>query len=124
MVWIVGRRDGVVWLKLDQPDKWHWPCGSVLYCICGWVSVCYWTQVLTEVGDKEPSFVSSKQWIGSFEVSIVLNHLLGVTSRISNVPSGADMGSMGRELLRHFEEEGTPIMIGMFVCVVCIYMCV
>ena len=92
--------------------------------MCGWVPVCYLTQVLTEVGDKEPSFVGSKQWIGSFEVSIVLNHLLGVTSRISNVPSGADMGSMGRELLRHFEEEGTPIMIGMFVCVVCIYMCV
>ena len=73
-------------------------------------------QVLTEVGDKEPPFVGSKQWIGSFEVSIVLNHLLGVTSRITNVPSGADMGSLGRELLRHFEEEGTPVMIGRLVC--------
>ena len=75
-------------------------------------------QVLIEVGDKESSFLGSKQWIGSFEVSIVLNHLLGVTSRITNVPSGAEMGSTGRELLRHFEEEGTPVMIGALVCVV------
>ena len=68
------------------------------------------------MGDKESSFLGSKQWIGSFEVSIVLNHLLGVTSRITNVPSGTEMGSTGRELLRHFEEEGTPVMIGALVC--------
>ncbi len=35
-------------------------------------------QALVDVGDKEPSLVGSKQWIGSFEVSTCLNHLLGV----------------------------------------------
>jgi len=33
---------------------------------------------LVEVGDKEKPFLGSKEWIGSFEVSTVLNQLLGV----------------------------------------------
>ena len=90
------------------------------------VSLSHLTQVLVEVGDKEPSFVGSKQWIGSFEVSIILDHLLGVSSRITN---GAEMGSTGRELLRHFREEGTPVMIGVCVCLsvcamCCVFVCV
>ena len=72
-------------------------------------------------GDKEASLVGSKQWIGSFEVSICLNHFCGVTSKILNVTSGREMGGIGRQLLKHFQEEGTPVMIGVYVCVcVCI----
>ena len=96
---------------------------DIMLCFLCW-SLCDLTQVLTEVGDKEPTFVGSKQWIGSFEVSIVLDHLLGVSSRITNVPSGAEMGSTGRELLRHFREEGTPVMIGALVCWMCVCVCV
>lgn len=36
-------------------------------------------QALFEVGDKDQKFVGSRQWIGSFEVSYVLDHLLGVS---------------------------------------------
>lgn len=39
-------------------------------------------QALVDVGDKEPRFVGSRQWIGSIEVQAVLNQLLGVTSKI------------------------------------------
>ena len=35
-------------------------------------------QALVDVKDKEASFIGSKEWIGSFEVSTCLNHLLGV----------------------------------------------
>ena len=36
---------------------------------------------LVEVGDKEKaSFVGSTEWIGSFEVSTCLNHLMGVSA--------------------------------------------
>ncbi|XP_065885829.1 ufm1-specific protease 2-like isoform X2 [Dysidea avara] len=69
-------------------------------------------KTLVDSGDKPPSLVGSKQWIGSFEVNVVLNHLLGVTSKILNVPSGAEMGSQGRQLLLHLRTHGTPIMIG------------
>ena len=38
-------------------------------------------QALVDVRDKEPSFVGSREWIGSFEVSTCLNQLLGVRGR-------------------------------------------
>lgn len=69
-------------------------------------------QALVDIGDKKPNFAGSKQWIGSFEVSMCLEHLLGVTSKIMFVNSGAEIASKGREFLRHFDTQGAPIMIG------------
>ncbi|KAK7097816.1 ufm1-specific protease 2-like isoform X1 [Littorina saxatilis] len=69
-------------------------------------------QALVTVGDKEASFVGSKKWIGSFEVSFVLDHLLGVTSKFISVSAGSELASKGRELAQHFDTQGTPIMIG------------
>lgn len=98
-------------------------------------------QALVDVGDKQASFVGSRQWIGSIEVQAVLNQLLGVTSKIMFVrcdcmpktilcmimfmwtiwiylkavylfSQGSELGSKGRELANHFLTEGTPVMIG------------
>ncbi|XP_023930998.1 ufm1-specific protease 2-like isoform X1 [Lingula anatina] len=69
-------------------------------------------QALVDIGDKEPSFVGSRKWIGSTEVSYCLDHLLGVQSKIMFVSSGADLGNKGRELAHHFQTQGTPVMIG------------
>lgn len=69
-------------------------------------------QALVDLQDKSEEFVGSRQWIGSFEVSMCLEHLLGVTSKIMFVSSGAEMPSKGRDLLHHFQTQGTPIMIG------------
>ncbi|XP_076362521.1 UFM1 specific peptidase 2 isoform X4 [Tachypleus tridentatus] len=69
-------------------------------------------QALVEVGDKPSSFVGSRKWIGSQEVSICLNQLIGVTSKIMFVSSGAELANKGRELLEHFKIQGTPVMIG------------
>ncbi|XP_016415557.1 ufm1-specific protease 2-like [Sinocyclocheilus rhinocerous] len=69
-------------------------------------------QALVDVGDKEPRFVSSRQWIGSIEVQAVLNQLLGVTSKIMFVSQGSELATKGRELANHFQTEGTPVMIG------------
>lgn len=51
------------------------------------VNSCYFLpiavpQALVEVGDKQGSFLGSRQWIGSIEVAAVLDQLLGVTSKI------------------------------------------
>lgn len=67
---------------------------------------------LVKIGDKDKSFVGSKQWIGSAEVSMCLNGFMGIDSRIMHVSSGAELGSKGSELAYHFETQGTPIMIG------------
>ncbi|KAL3878114.1 hypothetical protein ACJMK2_030486 [Sinanodonta woodiana] len=69
-------------------------------------------QALVDIGDKESNFIGSRRWIGSMEVSYCLDHLIGVTSKILAVNSGAELASRGRELAAHFSTQGTPIMIG------------
>jgi len=69
-------------------------------------------QALVDVGDKQPAFVGSRQWIGSFEVSFVLDHLLGVSSKFINVNAGSELSSCGQQLVQHFNTQGTPVMIG------------
>ena len=49
--------------------------GGVVACVPSLRKI---QEILVEVGDKPPSFVGSKQWIGSFEACIVLDHLFGV----------------------------------------------
>lgn len=69
-------------------------------------------RVLVGIQDKPPSFVGSKQWIGSQEVGYVLDELAGVTSKFIFVSSGAELGTVARQLREHFETQGTPVMMG------------
>jgi hypothetical protein len=70
-------------------------------------------QTLVDCGDKsDQSFIGSTQWIGSIEVSNVLNHCLEVDCRIHHCASGGDIAGTGQLLLRHFQTQGTPVMIG------------
>lgn len=46
--------------------------------ILNFISIFYQMKALVDVGDKEPKFVGSRQWIGSMEVSYCLDHLIGV----------------------------------------------
>ncbi|KAF8659629.1 hypothetical protein HU200_058386 [Digitaria exilis] len=69
-------------------------------------------QVLVEIGDKDPSFIGSREWIGAIELSFVLDKLLGASCKIINVRSGNELPEKCRELARHFETQGTPVMIG------------
>ena len=70
---------------------------------------------LTSIGDKPSSFVGSKQWIGSTEVSMCLDGFMNVVSRILRADSGAEIATHAPTLVRHFETQGTPIMIGKFM---------
>ena len=67
---------------------------------------------LVDIGDKEKSFIGSKQWIGSTEVGFVLEKACEIQSKFLSVSSGDEMTSKGRELVHHFKTQGTPIMIG------------
>jgi len=69
-------------------------------------------KTLVRLGDKEKSFVNSREWIGSFEVQMMLNKLVGCDSKIINVSSGSEIAEKVPELIEHFETDGTPIMIG------------
>lgn len=76
---------------------------------------------LVDIGDKPASFIGSRQWIGSMEVNFVLDSLLGVTCRIVNVSNGPEMAYEGPQLVRHFQEYGTPIMIGTYLIIPYLY---
>ena len=69
-------------------------------------------QCLVSLGDKEPKFAGSQEWVGAIELGMVLQHELGVDYRIISVTSGAEIASKGPQIAAHFETEGTPIMIG------------
>lgn len=65
-----------------------------------------------KIGDKPAKFVGSRDWIGSMEVSYVLQKLINVDSKIITISSGAEVLSKAHEFKSHFETFGTPIMIG------------
>ena len=67
---------------------------------------------LVKLGDKDKSLIGSNGWIGAVEVNLVLNELLGIASQNIFCPSDKDISSKGRELIYHFQNNGTPVMIG------------
>lgn len=69
-------------------------------------------QTLVKIEDKPQHFIGSKQWIGAVEVGKCLEALLDVQYKILFVPSGAELAHKGRELAEHFDQQGTPVMMG------------
>ena len=68
--------------------------------------------ILVKLGDKDKKIIGSTDWIGAIEVNLVLNELLGIDNQILYVPSGSELNSKGRELIYHFQHNGTPVMVG------------
>ena len=68
--------------------------------------------ILVKLGDKDKKIIGSTEWIGAIEVNLVLNELFGIDNQILHVPSGSELNSKGRELLYHFQHNGTPVMVG------------
>lgn len=124
MIHIVQGIYGYHHYMQDRVDDNGWGCAyRSLQTICSWFKHQGYTersipthreiqQALVDAGDKPATFVGSRQWIGSIEVQLVLNQLIGVTSKILFVSQGSEMASQGRELASHFQSEGTPVMIG------------
>ncbi|KAJ7536130.1 hypothetical protein O6H91_12G057300 [Diphasiastrum complanatum] len=108
----------------DHLDDDGWGCAyRSLQTIISWFRLQQYTNVpvpshreiqetLVSIGDKDPSFIGSREWIGAIELSFVLDKLLGVTCKILNVRSGAEMPDKCRELAMHFTTQGSPVMIG------------
>ncbi|KAG7385733.1 Ufm1-specific protease 2 [Phytophthora boehmeriae] len=101
-----------------------WGCAyRSLQTLASWLFVQHYTQqkflsheqiqrALVQMGDKPSRFQGSTEWIGSLEVGYVLDELFGVTFRSLSVSSGAQLPDVARELLDHFETQGTPVMMG------------
>ena len=72
--------------------------------------------VLRDMGIKPssgaPTYVGSKEWIGSQEVGWILNQLHGVESKMVVLSSVSELMSKGQLIQHHFRTQGTPIMMG------------
>ncbi|OQR66708.1 ufm1-specific protease 2-like [Tropilaelaps mercedesae] len=105
-------------------DDSGWGCAyRSLQTLCSWFLLQGYTdlgvpdhrkiqETLVEIGDKETNFVGSKQWIGSQEVSFVLNQRMSINCKTICVSSGSELPSRAQDLIQHFEVHGTPVMIG------------
>ena len=108
----------------DNFDDKGWGCAyRSLQTLWSWFELNHYTrrpppthpqiqQTLVDIGDKPAHFVGSKDWIGSQGVGWCLNQHLGVDSKYLFVPSGAQLPGKARELAKHFDTHGTPVMMG------------
>ncbi|XP_045452500.1 ufm1-specific protease 1 [Melitaea cinxia] len=108
----------------DKFDDRGWGCGyRTLQTICSWMklninssikvpSIRDIQSILVEMEDKPQSFLGSRQWIGSFEVCLVIDKLFDVPSKILHVNKGDSLESIVETLSTHFEKFGSPVMMG------------
>ena len=113
--------------RCDGFDDIGWGCGyRTLQTICSWLltnggqvvknpghvpSVVDIQRILHECGDKPAKFVGSRDWIGCFEASIVIDHLFDVPCKILHSPAG-QLGESWADLMSHFDKYSSPIMMG------------
>ncbi|KAF3697601.1 Ufm1-specific protease 1 [Channa argus] len=71
-------------------------------------------QALVAMGDKPGSFSGSKDWIGTFEASLVLDYFYDVPCKLVHIRGGAaELEQVAvEELHKHFEKHGSPVMMG------------
>ncbi|KAH7829506.1 putative UFSP, UFM1 processing protease [Monocercomonoides exilis] len=70
-------------------------------------------ETLVVIGDKQPEFLKqSNPWIGSIEISLLLDHFYNIESRIIHLSDGSKFDDHADELIDHFQTMGTPVMIG------------
>ena len=69
-------------------------------------------EALERCGDKPAGFAGPREWVGSFELGLALDALLGVPSRIPPFNCGSELSSAAAALERHFARGGGPVMCG------------
>ncbi|XP_064181687.1 inactive Ufm1-specific protease 1 [Anguilla rostrata] len=112
----------------DGLDDRGWGCGyRTVQTICSWLllnrphlkareptpSLPQIQQALVAVGDKPPAFRGSREWIGTFEAALALDHLYDVPCKIVHArKGGSELAGVAEELHRHFQTQGCPVMMG------------
>lgn len=108
----------------DQFNDNGWGCAyRSMQTICSWIKNENYTnksipshveiqKLLVKSGDKANNFIGSNQWIGAIEISMCLSMLYDIDCSIMHLSSGGDIESKSRELIHHFNSQGSPVMIG------------
>lgn len=112
----------------DGLDDRGWGCGyRTLQTLCSWVmfkqrasgketrnvpNIEEIQAALVAMQDKPPSFVNSRQWIGSVEVGLCVDFFFDIPCKIVHVSSGRGLTEHDNALEEHFAKGGGPIMMG------------
>ena len=92
----------------DRFDDNGWGCAyRSLQTLCSWFRHQRYTNkpspshveiqsMLVKMGDKEKSFIGSRQWIGAIELSYILDDYLNVSCKIITVNKGSEIPSHAR----------------------------
>lgn len=114
----------------DGQDDRGWGCGyRTVQTIASWL--CYNSfpvkdkarpppslpeiqQALVAMEDKPGSFLHSRDWIGTFEASLVIDFFYDVPCKVVHVRGGGvELEKVAvEELHQHFEKHGSPVMMG------------
>ena len=118
----------------DFHDDIGWGCGyRTTQMICSWINeqILYESKrynldniivnnvptvldiqkILVQSGDKDSSFLGSREWIGCFETSIVIDTLYNVPCKILHCSSG-ELVKHADALIEHFKSFASPIAVG------------
>ncbi|XP_047242125.1 inactive Ufm1-specific protease 1 [Girardinichthys multiradiatus] len=114
----------------DGHDDRGWGCGyRTMQTMASWVyfnrspvkthnriapSLLEIQQALVTMEDKPGSFSGSREWVGAFEASLVLDYFCDVPCKVVHVRGGgAELEQVAvEELHQHFEKHGSPVMMG------------
>lgn len=114
----------------DGQDDRGWGCGyRTIQTMASWIchnmslpkdkktllpSIPEIQQALANMEDKPGSFVSSRDWIGTFEASLILDFFYDVPCKLVHVRGGgAELEQVAvKALHNHFEKQGSPVMMG------------
>ena len=69
-------------------------------------------EILVAIGDKEPSFVSSRDWIGGAETCFVIDELFQVSCYLHHISSTESISSRRKQMMDYFKSQGGLIAMG------------
>ncbi|GIY40132.1 ufm1-specific protease 1 [Caerostris darwini] len=115
--------------KCDGTNDVGWGCGyRTLQTICSWIkeqlnhqkldsipevpSITELQKALVEIGDKEKTFIGSRQWIGSVEVAFCLDFFYKIECRILHCRNISELQKHYSDIKDHFVQYGSPVMMG------------
>jgi len=110
--------------KLAKYDDNGWGAYRSLMSIISWFRLQKYTSfenpthyeiqkvLVDHCGQDADDLLGKKKWLGSFDLSLFLEHALGVQCKTISCNSGHDIAINARQLCHHFDTQGTPVMIG------------
>lgn len=69
-------------------------------------------EILVRIGDKEESFIGSREWIGGAETCFVIDDLFQIPCYLHHITSSQKVSSKRNEIVDYFKTHGGLIAMG------------